>query len=280
MLRLNVVEGESRAASMRPSGEVLVHGWDGAPYVVGGEADSHYWIDVADVGAFRFDPESHEVRAEVRRGTDSELLLHAFRTKVLPIALHVIHGYQALHASAILLGSSGIVAFCARSETGKSTIAYGMQLRGYPIWGDDALSIDVPIEGQPTCPRLPFDTYLRPPTLAFFGEAAAMTADDVEEEVAPLAAICTLERASEAALGLPWEVSQLSLSERLSAVLPHAYFFGLQEAGRKQRIIADYLTLLARVPVLRLRFRPGFEHFSGMLDEVERSLGETLASSE
>jgi hypothetical protein len=279
MLRLNVVHGERNTASMPPSGEALVRGRGGVPYIVGGEVDSQYWIDVADVGTFRFHRGSDGVRAEIRPGTDSELLLHVFRTNILPIALHVIHGYESLHASAVLVRPHGIAAFCARSETGKTTIAHGMQLRGHPIWGDDALMIDVLGEGQPTCPRLPFETYLRASASAFFGESKAMTVH-AEEQIAPLAAIYVLERASDEEPGPPCEISHVSLSERLPAMLSHAYFFGLDDPERKARIVEDYLRLLARVPILRISFRPDFLYFPRLLDDVELSLRDCLESAQ
>src|ERR671935_59558 len=50
-------------------------------------------------------------------------------------------GREVLHASAVIT-ARGVVAFCAVSTTGKSTIAYQFSRRGYGIWADDALAFD------------------------------------------------------------------------------------------------------------------------------------------
>ena len=56
------------------------------------------------------------------------------------MALHA-HGDEAIHASAVLLGDA-VVAFCGRSQTGKSTVAYGLHRRGCRVWADDTLVFD------------------------------------------------------------------------------------------------------------------------------------------
>ena len=49
-------------------------------------------------------------------------------------------GWEALHASAVL-SPQGVVAFCAGSGTGKSTIARGLSERGYQLCADDAVAV-------------------------------------------------------------------------------------------------------------------------------------------
>src|SRR5829696_203522 len=45
---------------------------------------------------------------------------------------------ETLHASAVV-APAGVVAFCARSATGKSTLAASLHRRGYDLWADDAV---------------------------------------------------------------------------------------------------------------------------------------------
>ena len=53
-------------------------------------------------------------------------------------------------------------------RSGKSTIAYGLHRRGYRLWADDAVALEVS-ESAITALPLPFDVRLRPATAALFG---------------------------------------------------------------------------------------------------------------
>src|SRR5437868_7089772 len=67
-----------------------------------------------------------------------------YRRAVLPMALQA-HGQEVIHASAVIT-EDGVVAFCGRSQTGKSTVAYGLHRRGYRVWADDTLVFDASAE--------------------------------------------------------------------------------------------------------------------------------------
>src|SRR5205823_1705698 len=98
-----------------------------------------------------------EVIAQTRES--SELVDDLFRTAVVPLALQVF-GYEVLHASAVRT-ESGVSAFCGLSGTGKSTVAYGLSRRGYPLWADDAVVFSAVDEGTTHCFRIPFAFHLR-----------------------------------------------------------------------------------------------------------------------
>ena len=66
------------------------------------------------------------------------------------MALHS-HGEEVVHASAVLM-DDGVVAFCGRSQTGKSTIAYGLHRRGCRVWADDTLVFETSGEIVQTIP--------------------------------------------------------------------------------------------------------------------------------
>src|SRR5919106_5320553 len=126
-------------------------------------------------------------------------ILDAYYRSVLPMALQA-QGAEVLHASAVLT-PRGVLALCARSGTGKSTLAYGLSRRGYPLRADDAVAFEnsgAQINVRP----LPFSIRLRPDAAAFFDQAhvplsLALMPDSVtqvEERLTPLAALIVLER--------------------------------------------------------------------------------------
>ena len=82
------------------------------------------------------------------------LVIDWYRRAIAPMALQLL-GMQVVHASAVLT-DEGVVGFCAHSQTGKSTLAYGFGRRGYELWADDALAFDV-VDGDARALPFPFD---------------------------------------------------------------------------------------------------------------------------
>jgi hypothetical protein len=74
-------------------------------------------------------------------------------TRVLP-NVGIAHGYEALHASAVLT-DRGVVAIAAASGTGKSTLALELVRRGWPLFADDTVVLGCrgeAIEAYPAAP--------------------------------------------------------------------------------------------------------------------------------
>ena len=69
-----------------------------------------------------------------------DMIEDAYHRAVLPMALQA-HGNEVIHASAVLI-QGRVVALCAPSQTGKSTVAYGLHRRGYNVWADDTVVFD------------------------------------------------------------------------------------------------------------------------------------------
>ena len=106
-----------------------------------------------------------------------------------------VSGREVLHASAVR-SPAGVTALCADSETGKSTIAFGLSSRGYPVWADDLVAIEVSDQGGVAI-SLPFTMRLRPPSAALFKQTDSVPVDEHVSpgaENSPLAAICVLQR--------------------------------------------------------------------------------------
>jgi hypothetical protein len=238
-------------------------------------ADGYGWMDLVATAKFRFDPRNREVTAFSIPDVSPALVHDAYCHAALPVALHFF-GCEVLHASAVRT-ERGVVAFCAFSETGKSTIAGALGARGYPLWADDAVAIDSDDTGHGGTPiqtlLLPFNLRLRPPSAQYLGEVdgrAAESQAECEFTTSPLAALCVLERSRE--LQRDVEIRRLSLSETFVALLPHAFCFSLNDQTRKRAMLKFYLNLAARTPTFSVSFAPGFERLPAILDAIEAAL--------
>ncbi len=248
---------------------------EGEVYAYAESCGDEYRMHLPGLASFRFSSRGDEVSAEISGATTEELVLDAYRRRVLPMALQV-SGREVLHASAIR-SRAGIVALCADSGTGKSTIAFGMNSRGYPLWADDLVAFEISEHGSQAI-SLPFNLRLRPSAAALFGLSASRlstvaTDDGITPgtETAPLAAICVLRREDKPTA--PLVVRNLSPTEAFSAMLSHAWSFALQNGERKRLMISHYLELAARIPVFDISFPTGLENLSATLDAIEQLVG-------
>ncbi|HEY6230069.1 MAG TPA: hypothetical protein VIW64_02285 [Pyrinomonadaceae bacterium] len=246
----------------------------GEVYAYAENLGDKYCMHLPGLASFRFSIRGDEIAAAVNGATDEDLVVDAYRRRVLPMALQV-SGREVLHASAFR-SAAGVIALCADSETGKSTIAYGLNSRGYGLWADDLVAFEISDRGSRTL-SLPFTMRLRPAAAALFaGETTferepseffqAGDDDDFTDDTAPLAAICVLRRDDEAA---PVAVRSLTSAEAFAAVLSHAWSFALQDSERKRRMINNYLELVARVPIFDIAFQPGLDKLPAILDAIE-----------
>ena len=235
--------------------------------------DGRHWVDVPGVARFGVNRPSDAVEAIAYPSAAPEEINEVYNDSVLPLVVHV-HGVEALHASAVL-SPQGVVAFCAGSGTGKSTIARGLSERGYQLCADDAVAVEVsgPVVNATL---LPFRARLRPDAASFFaqgrlaGRNGRGSSDPVDGSV-PLAAICVLRR-DPGLMDGALVVGKLRASAAFPAMLEHAYCFSLLDAERKRRMIENYLVVSARIRILEIRFAAGLEHLSAMLDRIEQTV--------
>jgi hypothetical protein len=252
---------------------------DGTACAYGYTARDHHWMHFPDVATFCFTRQTNEVLAMAVDPIDEEVIQDTFYRSVQPMALQVL-GQEVLHASAVLM-PHGVVALCAVSETGKSTIAYGLSQRGYRLWADDAVAIDLADPDVQALP-LPFYMRLRPASAVYFGynRAATYTISEAasgnwgETAAAALAAIFVLERVPHSTSDQEVTVQQLSALPAFSAVLTHAYCFSLENIERKRHMINHYLDVARRVPIFRIRFSAGLDKLPTILDHIERTVNQ------
>src|SRR5512146_2521774 len=237
-------------------------------------ADGYGWMELVGTAKFRFDASNRVVTAFALPDVSPDLVHDAYCHAALPMALHFF-GCEVLHASAVRT-KRGIVALCARSETGKSTMASALSARGHPLWADDAVALDSAEHEHRDTPirsmLLPFNLRLRHHSAEYFGRdgRAIGKQTDCEFSASPLAALCVLERSSESLRDV--EIRRLAPGEALVALLPHAFCFSFNDPERKRAMLRFYLGVAARTPTFSVSFAPGFERLPVILDEIEAAL--------
>ena len=244
----------------------------GTPSAYFYRAGDEYWAYLPVVGAFRSGADGR-VLAVPHAGVSNDLVVDTYRRTIAPMTLQLL-GRQVLHASAIE-APGGVIGFCADSQTGKSTIAFGLARRGYRVCADDALAFETSGSGVRVL-ELPFSVRLRPASAAYFDTpvppAPVLDADGritVGENGRPLAALCILSRQDE---GRGVELRRLAADDVMRMLLPHAYCFTLLDDDLKRRTVAAYLELAGRVPVYEVRFTATLDDLPVLLGEIERVL--------
>jgi len=245
-------------------GVTLAYGWVALPWL---------WIAWPGIAAYRFAAGSDDpvVTAFPDREGKAGPIEDVFRRVIQPIALQA-RGYEALHASAVLM-PRGAVAFCARTKTGKSTIAFALANRGYIQLADDSVVLEFGAKSIAVVP-LPFQPRLQPPALyaAVGGEnnPGAFLVDLPSR--APLGAIVRRNRAAADDPGPVARVAPLAQARRFPSVLAHAHCFDLASRDSRGRLLEHYLDLVGAVPVLELTFHPGFDRLPAVLDTLLRAI--------
>jgi hypothetical protein len=232
----------------------------GAVVAFGGVLADSRWMTVLGVGSFVFGEPSEPIVCYPDSAATDELVADAYRRTVLPLALQAL-GSEILHASAVS-GPKGVLALCAVSGTGKSTLAYALSTQGFPLWSDDAVQFKIRDGGADALP-LPFALRLKEPSVAFFGDVEPPTVK--EASTMALAAIYVLERGAEL------ELTRLSSVDAFPAVLTHAYYFDLDDADRKREMMNAYLQLVSRVPVFRLVLPEGLPRIEEVVDAIREA---------
>jgi hypothetical protein len=272
VLRLEI--GTAGKGPAVPPEATVWRDYDGRVGAFGFTVDGDHWMRLPGVGSFRFSDGGEQVTSFAERGVPADAVRDAYRRTVLPMALQAL-GWEVLHASAVRM-RRGVVALCAVSRTGKSTVAYALSRRGHRLFADDAVPYDL-TGATPRAIPLPFELHLRAESASFFDMSESAPSEKDDGEVVPLAALCVLERADPATLGGPVRVRPLSPTASFPRVLAHAYCFDLESAERRGRMVERYLELVSRVPVFEVHLWPGLHNLGHVVDAIERAVSRPAA---
>jgi hypothetical protein len=246
----------------------------GAVAAYGFTVDGSHWMRLPGIASYRFSAGVDEVASFAEPGVPEERVRAAYHRTVQPLALHAL-GWEVLHASAVRMGS-GVVALCALSRIGKSTLAYALSRRGHAVFADDA----VPYDLSGTTPRavpVPFELHLRPEVASFFGVSGLDRSEEEDGEPVPLAALCVLERLDSSRPAGRATVRRIKPSASFTRVLNHAYCFDLESRERRDLMVERYLELVSRVPVFEVRLSDGLVSLEPAVDAIERAMERALA---
>lgn len=247
--------------------EIVWRDNDGQVAAIGWSDGGRHRLRMPGVAEYVWADGQDDVHAAPAPDVGRPAVAEAFHRCVLPLALQT-RGVQVLHASAVR-GPGGVVALCARSGTGKSTLACGLGRRpGHALWADDALAFEVGVGADAALAvPLPFSLHLRPASASYFGARPATPTTTAAAEAVPLAHVVVLERAAD---GEPAVAARrLSDAEAFTGVLAHAYCFDLDAPALRRMTAERYLALVARVPVHALRFRPGLDAVPALVEALE-----------
>jgi hypothetical protein len=266
---LQVVSRGTRQLLLPDAAEGEVEVWTGNDgfEAYGYTAGGLHWARFPGTASFCFDAERSTVVAIPDNGASALLVEDVYRRSVLPLVIQ-LRGHEVLHASAVDRGD-GLVVFCGVSGAGKSTFAYALSRRGYRVWADDAVALDID-ESCVTAFRVPFQLALRPDVAGFLGRPLAI-AETEAATPSPLVAVVVLEPVDDPDAHAV-RLSLLDPSAAFTAVLPHAYCFQLSNLDRKRLMVDRYLLLASSVLALGVRYRRGLDHLSLVLDEIEAKL--------
>ena len=237
--------------------------------------DERHWLHWPGVASFSFSAGSEAVTAVPYVPPRYDLIKTTFHHSVLPLVLQAL-GREGLHSSGVLT-PKGVVGFCGKAHTGKSTLAYAMSRRGFPLWSDDALVWEKEGAGFRAV-GLPFEPKLRPPALSFFGHGSLAEVQgsraEASERTAPLAAVCVLTRTTPDSGESPISIRRLTGGRALTTLLDHAHCFSPYNVVRTRQMMLSYLSLLDRVPIFEVRFEPSLSRIFQLVDAIVESVVE------
>jgi hypothetical protein len=282
MLKLSFVSAVSSSVMFPEMTDLAVEVWrssDGEVCAYSYTNNEQHWMSFPSLASFYFDERGEEVQAIAYPTVRHDLIRDVYHRSVLPMVLQAL-GTEVLHASAIQT-PRGVVALCAPSGTGKSTLAFGLSQRGYQLWADDAVAFAASDADSKAIP-LPFSLHLRSDAARFFRVPVSLQlpldsqkVPPIEKEQFPLIAVLVLSRLPEASEDVAVMAERLSSSQGFLSLLPHAYCFSLRDVQRRQRMMQQYLDLASRVQTYAIRFRTGLENLPMIVDGIEQVINDS-----
>lgn len=237
------------------------HDHEGGVCAHGGRDGERFWLRFPQLACFSFHPQQEVATFRVEADVRETIVIDLFQRTVVPL-IYQLGGCTVLHGSAIRT-RQGVVVFCARSHTGKSTLATAFCQRGFPFWADDAVVLERS-EGELRAIGLPAHLRLRPPSRNYFlggGETTSgmRWSDCAAVREAPLALICLLRRSAPDSQQPLVQATQVPEALAMLKLLEHAYSFTLSEAPQRQALLEQYHHVARSVPVWDVHLKTSLE---------------------
>jgi hypothetical protein len=239
---------------------------DGALVATGGADRERWWMHWPSLGTYVFGTDGPVV-AYPTPGSSHAALHDSFTRGVIPVVM-LARGCEALHASAVDTGS-GVVAFCARSGTGKSSLALALTLQGARLWADDTVVLQW-AEDRVESMALPFPVRVDHHVREMLGRPADVRLADPGARQ-PLRQVYFLTRDVTIDPGRP-ELAPVRGGSRFERLLAHAHPFELATDARRRVMVERLLRIAAAVPLYELRFAPSLEHLPLLAQSVSAHL--------
>jgi hypothetical protein len=233
----------------------------------GGQSEAGWWMRWPGLGTYTFST-AGPVVVEPQRGTDPARLTDSYLRGVVPVVL-LAREHEALHASAVL-GTHGLTAFCARSGTGKSSLALAVAARGGRLWADDTVVLRVSDQDVLAC-ALPSLPRVDEPVRAAFGPSTRPDAPSAGL-TAPLRRVYLIVRDETVDPAVP-RIGEVPAAGAFEKLLAHAHPFDLSGPERRRRMIERMLRVARSTPVFEVRFAPALPQLPGLAAAVARHAG-------
>ena len=252
-----------------PGGGPVRQQWldvDGALVATGGSDRERWWMHWPALGTYVFGPDGPVV-AYPFPGSSRAALHDSFTRGVIPVVM-LARGCEALHASAVLAGT-GVVAFCARSGTGKSSLALALALHGAMLWADDTVALTSADDGIESV-ALPFPVRVDGRVRGALGKPSNVPAVGPGARQ-PLRRVYFLTRDLTLDPGRP-ELTPVTGGSRFERLLAHAHPFELATDTRRRLMIERLLRIAGAVALYELRFAPSLDHLPLLAQSISAHL--------
>jgi hypothetical protein len=263
-----VSTGSAWAGGDTPTVVQQWHDVDGRLVAWGENLGGRWAMHWPGLGTYQFGPFGN-VEVFPAPGADLAALQDSFVRGVLPVVL-LGREHEALHASAVE-ASGQVIAFCARSGVGKSSLALGLAARECTHWADDTVVLSGEPADTPQALSLPF-----PPRV----DAGAREALGLGERpvprippgtTAPLSRVYLVTRDLTLDPAEP-VIDGLESSTLFERMLAHTHPFDLGGAQRRRRMIERLLAIARDVSGYEIRFAPSLAALPTLIDVVARHL--------
>lgn len=253
-----------------PPGKVRQQWFDNAGQLVasGGHDLGLWWMHWHGLGTFWFG-DTGNVFAEPVAADRLVQIEDVFTRGVVAVVL-LARGCEALHASAVEQSGS-VTAFCARSGTGKSTLALAIARCGSSHFADDTL-LYTTSSNRPLAFSLPF-----PVRVADEARRAAETISSESSVARPPASaaihrVYDLTRDDSLEPGVP-RFAPVAAARRFERLLAHAHPFEMAGPERRRAFTENLLALARDVEVWECRFAPSLDALPSLVDGIRGHVG-------